>query len=236
MLRRTSLDAIVHWEQAEIRIPVDPALEARFGTGVRRALADAAEAWDLGGQVPKVELVHEVSEQDRLHAFEETANWVGFAASWSFGDKLAVTVSTFEVDTGALLAVQVWLNPNRTFELVAEGRAPVGRDTYDLQAVLTHELGHVLGLGEAAQVPEATMFPIIHRGETRQRRLSEADEDAVDELYAHTFLSKVAHAQCSSAAPLAGPFASRSIMLAGAVVFALRRGTRRSRLWPSTAG
>ncbi len=202
IIRRTSLDAMVHWETPTVRMLVDPALERQFGPEIRQALAEAAGAWDLGGHVPSVELVHEVSAADRERAFEENTNWVGFADTWTYGDKLAVTVSTFDAETGALVSAQVWINPDRKFELAAEKLAVPGDGAYDLQAVLTHEVGHVLGLGEADDAPEATMFPTFHRGEMRQRTLSETDEEAVDDLYTLMASREASSSsECSSAAP-----------------------------------
>ncbi len=200
IFRRTSLDAVVHWEDATVRMPIDPELEDRFGPGVRAMLAEAIGAWDLGGAIPRFELAHNATDIDRQAARNETGNWIGFPDEWTFGDKLAVTVSTFDAATGAVLSAQVWINPNRKFEMMADGEIDPATDSYDLQAVVTHELGHVLGLGEADHAPDATMYPTFQRGETRQRTLSAVDEDAVDALYAQMSASEPA-AQCSSSMP-----------------------------------
>lgn len=196
--RRTSLDAVVHWETASVQLPVDPALVERFGPEVLDVLEEARSAWDLGGPVPTLELVREVAEGDRERAIEENGNWIGFAPTWTFGDKLAVTVSTFDADTGALASAQVWINPELNLGMI-EGKSLQGtKEFYDLQGVLTHELGHVLGLGEADEAPEATMFPTFKRGETRQRTLSETDEEAVDALYTQVSANQVQASKCSS--------------------------------------
>ncbi len=199
LFRRTSSDTLVHWEGPSVRMLVDPALEQRFGTGVHAALSEAASAWDLGGQVPHLELVDDLTKSDFERLRTGGLSFIGLADAWTFGDKLAVTVSTFDSDTGAMVAAQIWINPDRAFELGAAGPAP-GDQTYDLQAVLTHELGHVLGLGEAEHAPDATMFPTFSRGESHQRTLSQTDEEAVDELYALT-CSPQPMTQCSSAQP-----------------------------------
>lgn len=184
IFRRTSLNAVVHWKESTVRMGIDPELEARFGAGVRGMLEEASAAWDLGGDVPTFELDHDVTDEDRESAFAEATNWIGFADEWTYGDKLAVTVSTFDAASGALISAQVWINPDRKFEIMPEDTEGRVMDSYDLHAVLTHELGHVLGLGEADDAPDATMFPTFHRGETRQRTLSLTDEEAVGELYA----------------------------------------------------
>jgi hypothetical protein len=48
---------------------------------------------------------------------------------------------------------------------------------------MTHELGHVLGLGDANDAPEATMWPSVSPGETHQRDLEPDDEEAVAQAY-----------------------------------------------------
>jgi len=195
--RRTSLDAVVHWESSSVQMPVDPALAEHFGPGVIDILEQARAAWDLGGPVPTLEFVHDVADDARERAIEENGNWIGFAPTWTFGDKLAVTVSTFDAETGALASAQVWINPELKLGMIEDTTPVANQELYDLQGVLTHELGHVLGLGEADHAPEATMFPTFKRGETRQRTLSSTDEEAIDALYTQVSANTFA-GMCSS--------------------------------------
>jgi hypothetical protein len=77
-------------------------------------------------------------------------------------------------DRGVMLAALVTLEAT-TFEGVA---APA----YDATAVLTHEFGHVLGLGEI-EVRGATMWPWIAPGDASARDLAPTDIDAILALY-----------------------------------------------------
>jgi hypothetical protein len=54
---------------------------------------------------------------------------------------------------------------------------------HDLGAVLTHEMGHVLGLDESPDDEHATMWPYIRAGEVHQRTLADDDEHGVMEAY-----------------------------------------------------
>lgn len=180
-MRRTSEDALVHWDKPTIRLPVDPKLAEIYGPEIYDALADAADAWAFDSGVPRIELAYEGSAEERAAAAEEKGNWVGvITEGWPYGDQLAVTVSTIGAQSGRLVSTQVWINAQRPLALHVTGEDK----HYDLRGVLTHELGHVLGLGEAESAPEATMFPTFRRGETRQRTLAKSDELAVSNLYA----------------------------------------------------
>ena len=55
--------------------------------------------------------------------------------------------------------------------------------TYDLESLLAHEAGHVLGLGEDTVDPEATMYFRSEPCDTRKRSLTEDDAAAINELY-----------------------------------------------------
>jgi hypothetical protein len=54
---------------------------------------------------------------------------------------------------------------------------------YDIVAVMTHELGHVLGLGDSVDDEMATMWGYIMPGEIHQRTLHTDDEDGITTLY-----------------------------------------------------
>lgn len=105
--RRTSFDTMVHWNTDTVSMLVDPALSAQLGDQVIRSLHEAAQAWDVGGGVPRVALEHEVSEADRKLSQAGVVNWVGMAEPWTYGDKLAVTVSTFDAESGVMIAAQI---------------------------------------------------------------------------------------------------------------------------------
>lgn len=58
----------------------------------------------------------------------------------------------------------------------------IGRNQYDLQSVATHELGHMLGLGENRTVRNSVMFETLAAGQTR-RAFAKADAAALNKLY-----------------------------------------------------
>jgi hypothetical protein len=179
---RTSKNALVHWDRGEVRIPVDPELVAYFGPRLKDALEQAAAEWSVSQNIPLIRFDYAPSEADRAAALDKTGNWLGLARSWEFGDELAITVSTSDAVSGSVLASQVWINARRPLALLA-GERDEPSESYDLQGVLTHEFGHVLGLGEGPEHTLATMNPNFKRGELHQRTVDVIDEDAVITLY-----------------------------------------------------
>src|SRR5688572_3710838 len=154
---RTSKNALVHWEGQTVRIPVDPALMDYFGEGLKDALEQAAAEWALSPNIPLIAFDYEPTDADRMAADRKRGNWLGLAHSWDYGDELAITVSTSDAESGSVLATQVWINARRPLSLPADGEPDLA--SYDLQGVMTHELGHVLGLGEGPEHSHATMNP-----------------------------------------------------------------------------
>jgi hypothetical protein len=73
--------------------------------------------------------------------------------SWPYNDKantLALTTVTFGVDDGTIL--QATINVNTSMHPVAlQVPTDLGSGAFDLQAILTHEAGHFLGLAHATE-------------------------------------------------------------------------------------
>jgi hypothetical protein len=121
------------------------------------------EAADCGnGTTPKIRL-KDLGPIDcakpEYNKDEPNANVITFHDStWPYStssgaDTLALTTVFFDGDTGEIYDANVEINSN--LDDFAVGTA-TGREV-DLQAVLTHELGHFLGLSHSS-VPDATMF------------------------------------------------------------------------------
>jgi hypothetical protein len=94
----------------------------------------------------------------------------------------SLTVVTY-MPSGEILGVDVLINANKNFSLLADGADEDGATAHDLGAVLTHELGHVLGLDESDADEHATMWPYVRAGEQHQRSLAVDDEEGVIAAY-----------------------------------------------------
>ena len=93
---------------------------------------------------------------------------------------LAFTTVTFDPTSGEILGADIEINS--AYNILTTGDVNVG---YDLQSILTHELGHALGLGHSND-PGATMNPSYERGDTAIRVLGDDDVAAICGAYPAT--------------------------------------------------
>jgi predicted Zn-dependent protease len=99
---------------------------------------------------------------------------------------LAITASSTALLTGEILDADILFNPGIDFSL----DATTPSDKYDFESVLTHEVGHLLGLDHSA-ILSATMFPRVGVGISAPRVLSSDDIAGISSIYPNsTFLSK----------------------------------------------
>ena len=92
---------------------------------------------------------------------------------------LAKTSATFDTETGEIFDADIEVNT--AFNKVTLSDTP-GKVEYDLQAILTHEVGHFLGIGHSNE-DSATMFPSYTPGTLAIRQLSPDDKKAACAAY-----------------------------------------------------
>lgn len=92
---------------------------------------------------------------------------------------VAITTVTQDLDTGAIYDADVEINSAQ--QNLTTGNDDVG---YDLESVLTHEVGHFLGLDDNNDPDtRATMYGYYHPGDTWPRELSGDDERGICSIY-----------------------------------------------------
>jgi hypothetical protein len=99
---------------------------------------------------------------------DRTGNAVALTSTWARLDRDAEQWTIRDTD--------ILLNPGERF--ATDGRA----GAYDVQAVLTHELGHALGL-DHSPIAAATMYPLVGTGRVTARTLEPDDLAGMQALY-----------------------------------------------------
>ncbi|NOY93869.1 MAG: hypothetical protein GXP55_22025 [Deltaproteobacteria bacterium] len=220
----TTADGVpTHWTQERVVFRLSPAARERLGAeSLARAVGMATEAWrglpgspDLilgtGGGTDLVE----PDAQDGV-------NGIYITDAPLDGDHLAETRLTFEPRSGRIVDVDVVISGVDPWALMNDRGGDDG--AYDLGGVLTHEMGHALGLSDEPGVDEATMFPRFPLGSTRARTPEVDDERGVLAAYRNNPV-KAAATGCSAGGDVStgGALALALLMLA----FVRRRGARR---------
>ncbi len=184
-VKQTDSGATVRWHSNAVSLRLDPSMQDYFkDIQVQSVLTECASAWHNLPGVPELMISDGTPGPKGYDSRSGTDNGIYLIQDWQLApSSLAVTVATFETKSGKIVDTDILVNATHPFALLQSGPdAP--NDKFDIRGVLTHEMGHVLGLGESYDVRMATMWPNVARGETHQRDLDEDDIDGVETAYA----------------------------------------------------
>lgn len=101
--------------------------------------------------------------------------------NWIAGEELfAITNIFYNVYTGEIWEADIFLNA-QDYKW-ARRSSGEGSNIVDIQNILSHEIGHFIGIGHS-QMRLATMYPFSSASETRKRTLHPDDKEALRYLY-----------------------------------------------------
>lgn len=103
-------------------------------------------------------------------------------AKWNYrgiDGTLAKTSVTYNDETGEIYDADIEVNTAYNEVTITDDVVDI---EYDLQAILTHEVGHFIGIAHSPD-PSAVMFASYSPGSTSQRKLHPDDVDAVCAIY-----------------------------------------------------
>jgi len=241
----------IRWRRGATTIHIDASLD-RFGPGAKLAVQNAFGTW-LASDAYVPALTFDTSRGARLTMKADGRNTVLAAPITIPGHEkdLAVALVYWDERTGAIREADIVVNTKVPFGVLDQepdrdrdhdrdhdhdhhhSKPQKPKDScanrYDLQNVLTHEVGHYLGLGEDVEERLATMYFSSARCETQKRTLEAVDEQAVATLYATPLdePAQQANAGCSisGSRPGEGP-AAAFLLLSALGVFSRRRSAK----------
>ena len=108
--------------------------------------------------------------------------WSTSSTTGRWGSEALAVATTWANEQGAVVSFDIRVNARVGW--TTEERD----DRYDLQAAVTHEVGHVLGL-EHSTVEDATMYPAHDLGDAWRQQLHTDDQEAVQYLYSESAVS-----------------------------------------------
>jgi hypothetical protein len=152
---------------------------------LEQAVAAAFDTWSWVEGTDVAFVPHDVDSASDESA-HDLVNVVWFDAAWPEDEPAIALASTWATADGALLGFDIRLDAFTDWSTTGDAGA------YDLQAALTHEIGHTLGL-EHSDLEDATMFGVHARGEDWRRALHPDDEDALHHMYGQRTLEAGAH-------------------------------------------
>jgi hypothetical protein len=142
---------------------------------------------------------------------------------WPYDDPtstLALTTVSYGLDDGRIFQAYTEINSAQN-KLTTEEPPPANGDAFDLQAILTHEAGHFLGLAHSAD-PNAIMFATYKAGSIH---LAPDDEEAICTVYPHVTDSP-SSGGCAAAPSAPESWPPWSLVSLGALVAVARHRRR----------
>ncbi|HEY6559181.1 MAG TPA: matrixin family metalloprotease [Polyangiaceae bacterium] len=204
---------------SRVRVIIDPSIDS-LGRGASDAVMNAFGTWlGSGAHLPKLQF--ETRRVATPKVARDGVSSVVYAPITipEHRNDLAITIGYSDANTGRIVEADVVINSAKSFAVLdsREERGTKDDDDdddddessscgnrYDLQNVITHEVGHFFGLGEDSDDLKATMFFKTGKCELMKRDLEPLDTSTMAGLYMQDTQSSEAETAGGCAVSAAG--------------------------------
>ncbi|HEY6556711.1 MAG TPA: matrixin family metalloprotease [Polyangiaceae bacterium] len=156
---------------------------------IRDILTAAFETWTKHARCPGTSLAPAITLRDAFgpvlcghaeyNSTQGNANIITFRKNWPYDpDELGHTVVTYLIATGELVDADIEMNAD--FKFTTE----LPTEENDLQSVLTHEIGHFLGIAHNNEPRSLSIMHRYYQAGSDLRALRADDLDALCTMYA----------------------------------------------------
>ena len=226
------------WMVPEVQVVIDESVHA-ITPEAEQAIVQAFGAWlSASPHLPELNIEHGRDMKPRLDP--DGVNAVVYAPIEFPGheDDLAITIGFSDEETGEITEADIIINSRHAYSNLSSptpgapsascdgtSQASVCDYRYDLQNVMTHEVGHFYGLGEDREDRTATMYSCTSACETHKRDLSEGDRQTMGSLYKEALEDRYPAVGCDAArlAPRGPAWGWAGALGLALVAFARRR-------------
>ena len=210
--------AELSWAQMPIPYAINPGNSQGLSTAdVMGAVSGAMSAW---ANIEGASVAFSDQGQTPVETIDyDEVNTIYFDSDWTMEPELMAVTANWSYSDGTIVGFDIRIN-DRDHQWTTEGDL----DADDLQNMLTHEVGHSLGLDHTTMDEDATMFANAIPGETTKREPKSDDREGAQYLYGDgrsLDATEEAAAGCSTSG--LAPRSSAIFLLAGVML-----GWRRS--------
>ena len=176
-LRMTPDSRVLIWQNLALTMQIDTSAVPELD-GAKAAVEASFEEW-IGWGVPMK--VNHVSVSGPSVVARDQSNRIFWETkNWEYGpDVVAMTISVYNPNSAIVSETDIVFNAVN-FKWTTDPAKTTG--AFDVQNVVTHEVGHLFGMGHSAGKPEATMYASTPAGEVAKRELSTDDRSGVEAL------------------------------------------------------